>query len=324
MTTPYEAIVAYLARYGKSYLPALEIDILPKAFEFPEGTICQAPGVSYNEKSLGVRKDALFQAFVEARKIFFAHYQDEEPAWDISRASQVLTLFDPEHITAINYRKRFLAHGDSLMAPGNNWRTMVIETELVMLKGFLTSRLNRHNKSPTLWSHRRWLMENFSNEEDLEPWADRMLLFGDSLMYEYHQEMTILLRAAELHPNNYYAFDYARWYFTRAGNPYLPSKMHPMRPTEPCCVNSWIETRMVDWCKKHPSDISGWAFWSQFLRSECSPNSHRHRIVDRIEELVELAFFHHWKHPAFWVTIRALLAAPEQLPPRMSARDWSG
>lgn len=63
--------------------------------------------------SIGLSKEALVQSFVIARQIFFSLgeagkiHQDEEQK-DI--ASQVLLfLFDCEHLTAANYRKRCLA-----------------------------------------------------------------------------------------------------------------------------------------------------------------------------------------------------------------------
>ena len=131
---------------------------------------------------------ALIQAFVAAREIFFrkecteqggdgkegveAKKKENEESRRRRRekleAATVLLLFDPEHVTAANYHREYFAHcinnaneagseseSDSPPAWG-------ITAEMTLLEGLLTSPgLDKHSKSPTLWSLRRWLVRKF-------------------------------------------------------------------------------------------------------------------------------------------------------------------
>lgn len=135
----------------------------------------------------------------------------------------MLLVCDPEHLTAANLRKRHLCDvKDNLQG--------AVQYELWILDSLLTSPLKRHTKSPTLWSHRRFLYQRFPN------------LLNPDL------ELQTILQSAEKHPMNYYAFDYAR----RLTN-----------------LNTSSAQTVFSYCKVHVSDTSAWMFLLFLLINHC-------------------------------------------------------
>lgn len=164
-------------------------------------------------------------------------------------ATQLMLLHDPDHITAANARKRHLrnlletcsGHSGS---PSTHLLDDFIRKELWLLDSLQTSPLKKHTKSPTLWQHRRWLMDEFlewvldvqridvlgsrrmsilippTNARGGSPNSSPVSGVGftgtlnDATDVLWHSfiapELRIICRAGEQHPSNYYSWDFAR------------------------------------------------------------------------------------------------------------------
>lgn len=265
----------------------LEIEILPPAL----GPLLQ------DECSIGITKKHLVQAFVTARRIFFKdsiYKLDCESSTmskdgdavttatkpqnteDFSICSEIILLFDCEHLTACNWRKKRL---DSLvqryeLEPDHDGTQetllQALEAEISLMTTFLCSPLHRHTKSPTLWQHRLWVLDKMlrlpglgwrdSNLQRPDNAKPRPLMYGegsinrDTLRRLLEEELAIVLRAGELHPKNYYAFSYMRQLHGKLSEYTKDSSSSPPLLAEPTTRTT------LDWCQSHPADISGWMF----------------------------------------------------------------
>ncbi|PLB54353.1 hypothetical protein P170DRAFT_344901 [Aspergillus steynii IBT 23096] len=241
----------------------LEIEILPPVL----GPLLQ------DDCSIGITKKYLVQAFVTARRIFFKDpicrsdrdsstaskdgdagttaINPEEKFEDFSICSEVILLFDCEHLTACNWRKKRLAsliqrheldHDNS-----GAWETLLqaLHAEVSLMTSFLCSPLHRHTKSPTLWQHRLWVLDKMLRLRDIDRGTLRNLL---------EEELAIVLRAGELHPKNYYAFSYMRQLHGILAE-YMQGSSSSLR----LLAEPIIKTTL-NWCQSHPADISGWMF----------------------------------------------------------------
>ncbi|KAI9674363.1 MAG: hypothetical protein M1829_003765 [Trizodia sp. TS-e1964] len=265
----------------------LEIEILPSSFTT---TLIDGPNI-------GIPKGVLVAAFLAARKIFFDNYKCDiydQPRLQLAlEASRIVLCFDGEHLTAINFRKKGLL--------GQKQPSLQhITDELVLIESFLTSPLHRHTKSPTLWSHRRWLIELWQKT----PKSGR----GQSIMPSQFWdamlplEMRVVTRAGERHPKNYYAWSYARWLYKlhqRESGPEDPSQAHLPR----------LHQDILTWCLAHPSDVSGWSFLL-FLLSEIPSKEAAAVLVDQL--FAPSAAFC-WSHEAMWACLRTALASDKIL-----------
>src|SRR5208282_485866 len=131
--------------------------------------------------------------------------------------------------------------------------------DLEMLDTLFMSSLNKHTKSPTLWAHRRWLTQRLPSPVPLQ--MERTCL---SLGLRQEREFSMVaLIAAEIHPRNYYAWGYLRWWIAK--NPTLLEGFNHCPVTQsstnttPFGLPRLINT-ILEWCLKHPSDTSGWSF----------------------------------------------------------------
>ncbi|CAI6337973.1 unnamed protein product [Periconia digitata] len=213
-----------------------EIIVLPPAIE-PEDGISMQDGIN-----LGVPKKILALAFLEARARFFQGVKENRVLSDDAfEATHTILLFDPEHLTAANHRKRRLLHAQRLHKTNPSFHHL-LHRELVYTTTILTSPLHRQSKSPTLYNHRYWLLTTFllpsppstslfpsaaaypspddSEEEHLEeastihesnPAKDPE--FPSNLSILILRELTVVLKSGHRHPKNYYAFNYARKLF---------------------------------------------------------------------------------------------------------------
>jgi protein prenyltransferase alpha subunit repeat containing protein 1 len=85
-----------------------------------------------------------------------------------------------------------------------------------------------------------------------------------SLSIRKEREISMIaLTAAEIHPRNYYAWGYLRWWIAK--NPgvledfgHCPITQSNM-DTTPFGLPRLTNT-IIEWCLKHPSDTSGWSF----------------------------------------------------------------
>ncbi|RVD87028.1 uncharacterized protein DFL_005277 [Arthrobotrys flagrans] len=271
--------------------------------------------------SLGIPKSSLWKAFRHARPLFFSTLSALSssptiPSTNILltllNTSTILLLHDSEHLTAINARKRVLI---TLFPPGtpfpigNRGQELPIspQGEYFFLTSLLTSPLHRHTKSPHLWNHRRWLISTYpSLKHPIPPpppggtappsrpgTADNSAL-AKSFRRWCRKEVSTVLRAAEAHPKNYYAWTYARWIVSSQGVPFNHEDL-------------------VSWCMKHPGDVSGWNFlawlWtSEALSSQGEPGERRLGV--RYNQLFSVLKYSHNTapgHEALWGFVRAVV-----------------
>lgn len=268
----YEAISQALNTSEAQSL--LEIEILGKSHEMPPGTY-----VLKDEAALGVSKAGLVQAFFVAREILKAGLEAPEQASPdrLLAATSVILLMDPEHLTAANTRKRLTCKAVQREF-GGGFR---LRAEQMFVDSLLTSRLHRHTKSPTLWSHRRWLIG---------------VTRGVKLRVDVLSDMIgVVTVAAERHPRNYYAWSHARW---------LVSLDHvAVAPRDE------LMAAIKEWCLRHRDDISGWSFLSFLL----SPSKQVHpdaADASRVfGEVLKLAESLRWTNESVWVFLRTLAAS---------------
>lgn len=260
MATPEEAFNLLVSVLSSRHKQVLEIEIIPSSL-----------GSSFlkDGNSIGITKRALVQAFLHARQLFtkrlkpmssnelFADIQQcgkheseyiEIPSHIIT---EVILLFDCEHLTACNWRKNWLLAAISRRGESekisSTFLEEMLETELTLLQSFQCSPLHRHTKSPTLWSHRLWVLGFLIQMRKSDISALKKL---------ERAELDIVLRAGELHPKNYYAFTYMR-------------NVHStiVRAIQDQCGDGQMDCDMKDlidsvlkWSLSSPRDISGWMF----------------------------------------------------------------
>jgi hypothetical protein len=273
----------------------LEIEMLGKshAQALPPGTHVLIDG-----SSIAVPKATLVKAFMVARKRLFetlaAARHDENVfitrSKEIRDAAAVVLLMDPEHITAANARKRVVRAAREMKLKE------MLREERRWLDGMLTSRLHRHTKSPTLWGHRRWV---------LEMWGSL------GLEFDIQEDVRgVVLVAAERHFCNYYAWMHLRWLVKGKGNgKRLEEGM------------GWDEVlRSLDtvkmWCLRHPTDTAGFSFMLFCLYEPAEENSdsncRRTSLLDVrssvCKEVLDRALSFKWTNEAVWVFLRTLVA----------------
>jgi len=258
-------------------LQLLEIELLGKSHPLPAGTNVLVEG-----NNIAIPKTTLVQAFVVARRIFFNLVRNcpVEKRQDLWNASAVVLLMDPEHITAANARKRLIQSYQE--GPKAELET-VLGNELVFVDSYLTSRLHRHTKSPTLWGHRRWLLEVYQSA---------------NMEHNIVQDLkTTVLIAAERHPKNYYAWSHMRWLIQMFG---VEGE-----------TDSEIVSLVKDWCLRHPADTSGFSFLLFYLsRSASSEHAPQTEASTRVcKEVLDLAVSFKWTHESVWVFLRSLVAS---------------
>jgi len=220
----------------------LGVEVLPDIQSLPAGSRVQIV-----ENTIGVPKKVLQKAFITAHQIFFHHLDAlEQNVEAILDASSVILLFDPEHLTAANARKRISLE---YRTHSHSEQMQRLSDELWLTEFLLTSRLKRHNKSPTLWSHRKWIMKNFD--------ASKVMMTAEGL--DENEVRVLIPLSAENHPRNYYAWDYLRWWITSRPQRGNTNNLHSDMPT--------LVRIYQDWCLKHTSDTSAWSFLLWLLMS---------------------------------------------------------
>jgi protein prenyltransferase alpha subunit repeat containing protein 1 len=268
-----------------SYEPdsLLEIEFLSKSYPLPEGCHVLVDG-----NSIAISKAKLVQAFVVARKIFFNYVRDcpEDKFVVFKNATSVMLLMDPEHLTAANSRKRLIQK--SQKNPKANLEA-ILKKELYFVDSYLTSRLHRHTKSPTLWNHRRWVIEvckSIHMEYDMQ-----------------HDLKSVVLIAAERHPRNYYAWSHLRWLVQSV------TTCSSLKAT----ISDFNKLVAVvnDWCLRHPADTSGFSFLLFCLSmprysEDVSATQLRSSVYS---EVLRLAVSFRWTHETIWVFLRSLVAS---------------
>ena len=289
----------------------LEFEILPAGV----GSLLQ------DGCSVGISKEVLVQSFVIARQVFFdstpkgANLGPATSALDqavddnkLSISSQIILLFDCEHVTACNWRKRQLASTikthDFFTADHEDHDDLIqqLQFELTLMTTYLNSPLHRHTKSPTLWQHRLWVMSHILKVQGLEPTVmqsntsdDRSQpnrLGMETVQALFITELDAVLRAGELHPKNYYAFSYLR-------------ELHRMLANAVGAEGGFVELARslfpasLDWCLSHPRDIYGWMFLLYLLEAiQDSPIA-----VESTKRVAQFALDVGWDGESLWTFV---------------------
>jgi hypothetical protein len=270
-----DPLAAYQAISTALILPTegvLEIEILGKSHFFEEGQYVLQDG-----RAVGISKLGLVQAFMIARQQLRDHLDRVKPLSDddVFAATAVILLFDPEYLTAANSRKRLLQGQISRCDSGAQER---LWREKRFVDSLLTSRLHRHTKSPTLWSHRRWLLGVFTS---LEVPVD---VLGDI--------RDVVFVAGERHPRNYYAWCHARFLMgLDRGNHNFPGLLAAVQA----------------WCFQHHTDISGWSFLYFLLDTKSSPS--KESGCSTFVEVLNLVNSLRLANESVWVFLRTAAAA---------------
>jgi len=272
----YGCLIKYLQEHENE---TIEIEILPPAIQPPDGILMQ------DGLSLGLPKKILVLAYLEARQQFFENNQSADPSLVAGtlQATKIMLLFDPEHITPANFRKRVLRqleadHGYQTGSPHHK----ALQQELCFLNSILTSPLHRQSKSPTLWYHRSKVLDSLVAIELQNASNDQASAF-------WHRELDAVCKSGEQHPKNYHAWQYARRLYQKIETPNIHGE---------------YALRVRDWCCRHPSDISGWSFLMYLLSMIESPSLKQ----ELVQEVVKYAINLRSGHESLWVFIRTVLA----------------
>jgi len=245
----------------------------------------------------------------------------------IHKATRIMLLTDPENLSAANARKRrLLALAPTRPgSPDASSRDGIIEQELHLLDTLLNSPLRRHTKSPTLWSHRRWLVTTFYDEvarasaaqaEQRQerktaqfPAAPHTAGFTSLL----RRELLVVARAGSLHPANYTAWDYARKLLrivqSRSGG--SSSSSNTAAAGAAAADVDGAVAFVHAWCRAHVSDVSGWAFLAHLLRAARSsgPKVAAQVLLITVDE----AERYRYAGAAVWSFLRTAAAQPSLL-----------
>lgn len=259
MTTPenaYQEIARVFSARGNQIL---EIEMISSALGSP---------FLQDGLSIGITKKMLVHAYTVARRYFLERlmsrsgddflvdYETKDSCGVSDRViTEIMLLFDCEHLTACNWRKRRLLAAVTQCVKTEDRidsTKQALEEELTLLTTYQCSPLHRHTKSPTLWSHRLWVLRQMFL---IQPWSPEALLRLE------RAELDGVLRAAELHPKNYYAFGYMRQ---------LHALLTDTAETADRATGSVELARpllnpVLDWCLVHPRDISAWVFGKYLL-----------------------------------------------------------
>lgn len=229
---------------------------------------------------IGITKKALTKAFVIARKRFFMQYLDhakkgsvEEEQTECAASTEIILLFDCEHTTACNWRKRRIAASINryIIAKDTGRQALrdLFESELNLIATFVCSPLHRHTKSPTLWQHRLWLMtERMKLQDHLQ---EDIFLRQEAMHKLILAEWKIVCRAGELHPKNYYAFSYMRQLHSHVSKPSERAAGTGTVIQDSVLLHELAVTLVeptLKWCLSNPKDVSGWMFLVYLLGHE--------------------------------------------------------
>ncbi|KAJ6000320.1 Protein prenyltransferase [Penicillium waksmanii] len=296
MTTPEDAFHLLADLFTSRGNEVLDIDIIPSTLESPfikHGT------------SIGVTKKYLVQAFTVARQLFIKRLMpmtSNDFDAEVSNSNQsteskvpkhiiteIMLLFDSEHLTACNWRKKWLLAAISRYNETNQATSSsekMLETELTLMQTYQGSPLSRHTKSPTLWSHRLWVLDVLTRMR--RPTISTLLNLERA-------ELDIVLRAGMLHPKNFYAFTYMRKLHSYIAD---VSKDQGNAGQMDRAAASLVDPTLT-WCLSHPRDISGWMF-AMYLLDQSEDADLRSGTVRRV---LQFALKIGWEGESLWTFI---------------------
>ncbi|KAI0416446.1 hypothetical protein F5X98DRAFT_183748 [Xylaria grammica] len=245
----------------------LEIEFLGSSYPLE-------PGVNFLQdgNAIAIPKLRLVQAFFVARQIFQKHLENGSKTIpdEVIPATSIILLMDPEHLTAANIRKRVLSRPGSITQA-------ILKGEQRFVDTLLTARLHRHTKSPTLWSHRRWLVTTCWRLG--VPWDSR------------HDIQHVVMVAGERHPRNYVAWQHAR--LLLGHDPDLAAT---------------VVFDVKEFCLRNHSDISGWAFLSDCIARIQDEESRRSVCSSALDDVLSMTESFRWTNESVWVFLRTVIA----------------
>lgn len=252
----------------------IEIELLGREHILDESSFLQ------DDNAIAIPKLRLVQAFIVARKIFIAYLRGVYigSVEDVLRATAVILLMDPEYLTAANTRKRILKKS---MTNKEDIKA-ALRREKHLVDSLLTSRLHRHTKSPNLWSHRRWLMEQFRAQGVDADAADDL--------------RAVIMVSGERHPRNYYAWCHARYTINTT----------VLSTPESGASLSRIIADTKKWAFSHHDDISGWQFLLFLLDKQPDEAS------AVVQETLQLTRSFKWRNESVWYFLRYIVAPMTQ------------
>jgi len=281
--------------------PLLEVEFLGTSHPLEDG-------VNYlrDESAVAIPKLRLTQAFLVARQVLQDHLTSRPVGVTAAVPDQVLAatavvlLMDPEHLTATNTRKRALQHKPSFATGADDdaaagLRLRAVQAEKYFVDSLLTSRLHRHTKSPTLWSHRQWLLK-LCQREGLH------LDAGD----EFSE---IIMVSGERHPRNYYAWNHARWLLLNrlVLDPSLSADDRQQQQKQQQHLEK-LGHDVKNWCLKHHGDISGWSFLA-FVLGHLSDRRRQAALCNAVmQDVLRIVESFRWSGESVWVFLRHLVA----------------
>ncbi|KAI1291622.1 hypothetical protein F5Y03DRAFT_30370 [Xylaria venustula] len=261
----YNDLSSIFARLPDSGL--LEIDFLGAHYPLEADVNFLQEG-----NAIAIPKLRLVQAFFVARQILQHHLENasEVISNDVLAATAIALLMDSEHLTAANIRKR------ALSIPGN-LTPAALKREQSFVDTLLTARLHRHTKSPTLWSHRRWLITTG-------------LKVGIPLDIRYDIKQVVMV-AGERHPRNYVAWQHARLLLDRD-----------------LSLAATVAFDVKEFCLRHHSDISCWAFLLDCIARIQDEESRRSICSSVLDDVLSLTESFRWTNESVWVFLRTIIA----------------
>ncbi|KAI0391021.1 hypothetical protein F5Y17DRAFT_31841 [Xylariaceae sp. FL0594] len=232
------------------------------------------PGVNFlrDGNAVAIPKLRLVQAFFVARQILRQHLElaDAVSASSVLPATAILLLMDPEHLAAANTRKR------ALLSSGSPTESALM-VEKLFVDTLLTARLHRHTKSPTLWSHRRWLVT-----------LCRTLGIPCDVR---HDLKYVVMVAAERHPRNYVAWQHAR-----------------LLLGDDLSLVATIAFDVKEFCFRNHTDISCWAFLSDCIARIPEEKIRAQTYSTIVKEVFSMVDTFRWTNESVWVFLRTVVA----------------
>ncbi|KAI5862361.1 protein prenylyltransferase [Durotheca rogersii] len=258
---------------GMSEGELLEIELLGKSHPLQ-------PGINYlrDGTAVAIPKLRLFQAFFVARQMLddYRNKDNLVGSYEAQAATTVVLLTDPEHLTAANTRKRLLA--SSILEAGSPDVGALLRREKQFVDSLLTSRLYRHAKSPTLWSHRRWLLRQFAAH--------------GVVVDPRHDIKNIIMVAGTRHPRNYPAWHHARFLLG----------CHPQFAAP-------VATDVKEFCLRNHADISSWSFLGSVIGAIGSRETRCQMGSSFLTEILQITDSLRWKNESVWVFLRSVATA---------------
>lgn len=295
MGTPDDAYQQLASVFSTRESQVLEIEMIPSTSpaQLLQDGLC-----------IGLTKKILVAAYTVARELFkkrlmsmtiedhkaalFASKPDSSNASD-RVITEIMLLFDCEHLSACNWRKRWLRAAVDGCAQNQdqiNSTKQALNRELTLLTTYQCSPLHRHTKSPTLWSHRLWALRQLFQ---IEHW-DR-----NALLQLAQAELNGVLRAGELHPKNYYAFAYMQQLHHLLSNVADVTNMADRSIWSVQQARALLDPVLV-WCMANPRDISGWML-AKYLLGCISEQQVR---AEALRKIVVFARDIGWKSESLW------------------------